>query len=65
MTFCLKRKNKKRFFSFQSMPNLNFAELMYVLKTFFDTIYKPEVFHISSSTENFKVFPFSFLSSQF
>ncbi len=24
---CLKRKNKKRFFSFQSMPNLNFAEL--------------------------------------
>jgi hypothetical protein len=28
MTYCLKRKNKKRFFSFQSMPNLNFAELM-------------------------------------
>jgi hypothetical protein len=27
MTYCLKRKNKKRFFSFQSMPNLNFAEL--------------------------------------
>jgi hypothetical protein len=24
----LKRKNKKRFFSFQSMPNLNFAELI-------------------------------------
>jgi hypothetical protein len=28
MTYCLKRKNKKRFFSFQSMPNLNFAELI-------------------------------------
>ena len=27
-TYCLKRKNKKRFFSFQSMPNLNFAELI-------------------------------------
>jgi hypothetical protein len=27
ITYCLKRKNKKRFFSFQSMPNLNFAEL--------------------------------------
>jgi len=24
----LKRKNKKRFFPFQSMPNLNFAELI-------------------------------------
>ena len=28
MTYCLKRKSKKRFFSFQSMPNLNFAELI-------------------------------------
>jgi len=28
MTYFLKRKNKKRFFSFQSMPNLNFAELI-------------------------------------
>jgi hypothetical protein len=28
MTYCLKRKNKKRFFSFQSMPNLNFAKLI-------------------------------------
>jgi len=28
MNYCLKRKNKKRFFSFQSMPNLNFAELI-------------------------------------
>jgi hypothetical protein len=28
ITYCLKRKNKKRFFSFQSMPNLNFAELI-------------------------------------
>jgi len=28
MTYCLKRKNEKRFFSFQSMPNLNFAELI-------------------------------------
>jgi len=28
MTYCLKRKNKKRFFSFQSMLNLNFAELI-------------------------------------
>jgi hypothetical protein len=28
MTYCLKRKNKKRFFSFQSMPNLYFAELI-------------------------------------
>jgi hypothetical protein len=28
ITCCLKRKNKKRFFSFQSMPNLNFAELI-------------------------------------
>jgi hypothetical protein len=28
MTYCLKRKIKKRFFSFQSMPNLNFAELI-------------------------------------
>jgi len=28
----LKRKNKKRFFSFQSMPNLNFAELIVSLK---------------------------------
>ncbi len=28
MPYCLKRKNKKRFFSFQSMPNLNFAELI-------------------------------------
>jgi len=26
----LKRKNKKRFFSFQSMPNLNFAEIIYI-----------------------------------
>jgi len=30
MTYCLKRKNKKRFFSFQSMPNLNFAELIVI-----------------------------------
>jgi hypothetical protein len=30
ITYCLKRKNKKRFFSFQSMPNLNFAELIIV-----------------------------------
>jgi len=29
MTYFLKRKNKKRFFSFQSMPNLNFAELIF------------------------------------
>jgi hypothetical protein len=28
ITYCLKRKNIKRFFSFQSMPNLNFAELI-------------------------------------
>jgi len=28
ITYCLKRKDKKRFFSFQSMPNLNFAELI-------------------------------------
>jgi len=28
MTYCLKRKNQKTIFSFQSMPNLNFAELM-------------------------------------
>jgi len=28
MTYCLKRKNKKRFLSFQSMPNLNFAEAL-------------------------------------
>ena len=28
ISYCLKRKNKKRFFSFQSMPNLNFAELI-------------------------------------
>jgi hypothetical protein len=28
MTYCLRRKNKKRFLSFQSMPNLNFAELI-------------------------------------
>jgi len=27
----LKRKNKKRFFSFQSMPNLNFAELIWTI----------------------------------
>jgi hypothetical protein len=32
MTYCLNRKNKKRFFSFQSMPNLNFAELIYYLR---------------------------------
>ena len=32
MNYCLKRKNKKRFFSFQSMPNLNFAELMFLLR---------------------------------
>jgi len=31
MNYCLKRKNKKRFFSFQSMPNLNFAELIYLV----------------------------------
>jgi hypothetical protein len=31
MTYCLKRKNKKRFFSFQSMPNLNCAELIVYL----------------------------------
>jgi hypothetical protein len=30
----LKRKNKKRFFSFQSMPNLNFAELINTIRTF-------------------------------
>jgi len=28
MNYCLKRKTKKRFFSFQSMPNFNFAELI-------------------------------------
>jgi len=28
ITYSLKRKNKKRFFSFQSMPNLNFAEII-------------------------------------
>jgi len=32
MTYCLKRKNEKRFFSFQSMPNLNFAELIIYYK---------------------------------
>jgi len=32
ITYCLKRKNKKRFFSFQSMPNLNFAELISFLR---------------------------------
>jgi len=32
MNYCLKRKNEKRLFSFQSMPNLNFAELIYFLK---------------------------------
>jgi hypothetical protein len=32
ITYCLKRKNKKRLFSFQSMPNLNFAELIYSIK---------------------------------
>jgi len=26
--YCLKRKKQKTFFSFQSMPNLNFAELI-------------------------------------
>jgi len=30
ITYCLKIKNKKRFFSFQSMPNLNFAELIFL-----------------------------------
>ncbi len=25
ITYCLKRKNQKTIFSFQSMPNLNFA----------------------------------------
>jgi len=37
MTYCLKRKNKKRFISFQSMPNLNFAELIFFLAGFFRT----------------------------
>jgi hypothetical protein len=30
ISYCLKRKNKKRFSPFQSMPNLNFAELMVI-----------------------------------
>jgi len=37
MTYCLKRKNKKRFFSFQSMPNFNFAELIVPIKKSIET----------------------------
>ena len=48
MTYCLKRKNKKRFFSFQSMPNLNFAELILHLGTKY--LIAPDIFHFTTFT---------------
>jgi hypothetical protein len=51
MTYCLKRKNKKRFFSFQSMPNLNFAELIYWLYGFRIRIHGRRTFTLGSKSQ--------------